>query len=63
MSKQSGSDNGGAMGCALVLLVAITAMPILGVFLAITGETIEVKLLGGALLIVGILVWLKLGIS
>lgn len=63
MSKQRGNDNGGAMGCALILFFAIVAMPILGLYLAVAGEESEVKLLGIALLIVGIIVWLKVGIG
>lgn len=60
MSKNNRSNDGG-MGCLAILVLAVIAMPLVGLYLAFTGESSEQKLLGVALLIVGIIVYAKFG--
>mgnify|MGYP003289917185 CR=1 FL=1 len=61
MSKKNNSDSG--IGCAMVLMLAVFAMPLVGLYLAVTGKENEQRILGLALLIVGIIVWIKIGIT
>lgn len=61
MSKKNNSDSG--IGCAMVLMLAVFAMPLVGLYLAVAGEDDAQKILGVALLIVGIIVWIKIGIT
>lgn len=61
MSKNNNSNDSG-IGCLLGLMLAIIAMPLLGLFLAVAGEKSEQKMLGVVLLIVGIMVWAKIGV-
>jgi len=60
MSKNSGSNDSG-MGCLAILVLAVIAMPLVGLYLALAGESSEQKFLGVALLIVGIIVYAKFG--
>lgn len=60
MSKNSRSNDGG-MGCLVILVLAVIAMPLVGLYLAFAGESSEQKMLGVALLIVGIIVYAKFG--
>ena len=60
MSKNSRSNDDG-MGCFVILILAVVAMPLVGLYLAFTGERSEQKILGVALLIVGIIVYAKFG--
>lgn len=60
MSKNSRSNDDG-MGCLVILILAVVAMPLVGLYLAFTGERSEQKILGVALLIVGIIVYAKFG--
>lgn len=60
MSKNSGNDDSG-MGCFVILILAVIAMPLVGLYLAFAGESSEQKMLGVALLIVGIIVYAKFG--
>ena len=62
MSKNNKSNDSG-IGCALVLMLAVFAMPLVGLYLAVAGEESEQKMLGVVLLIVGIIVWIKIGVS
>ncbi len=59
MSKNNESTGGG-VGCALVLMFAVIAMPFVGLYLIIAGKSDEQKLLGIALLVVSIIVYIKL---
>ncbi len=61
MSKDS-SNNGSGMGCLVALVLAVIAMPVLGIYLAFTGESSGQKFLGAALFVVGIIVYAKFGI-
>ena len=47
MSKNSGSNDGG-MGCLVILVLAVIAMPLVGLYLAFAGESSEQKFLGVA---------------
>ena len=57
MSKSSRSNDDG-MGCLVILVLAVIAMPLVGLYLAFAGESSAQKFLGVALLIVGIIVGL-----
>lgn len=60
MGKNS-SSNGGGMGCLVIALLAVVAMPVVGIYLVGAGETRGQKLLGLALFIVSIIVYAKFG--
>lgn len=62
MSRNNKSNDSG-IGCALVLILAVFAMPLVGLYLAVAGEEEGQKVLGVVLLIVGIIVWIKIGVS
>lgn len=62
MSRNNKSNDSG-IGCALVLMLAVFAMPLVGLYLAVAGEEEGQKVLGVVLLIVGIIVWIKIGVS
>lgn len=59
MSNNNRNDDGG-IGCLLMIIMCVVAMPIVGIMLASKEEGGE-KALGVALTIVGILVWVKMG--
>ena len=48
MSKNSRSNDSG-MGCLVMLVLAVIAMPLVGLYLAFAGESSEQKFLGVAL--------------
>ncbi len=60
MSNNNRSSDSGS-GCLVMVVLAIIAMPLVGLYLAFAGESSEQKLLGVALLIVGIIVYAKFG--
>lgn len=62
MSKSSRNDKGG-IGCLVILVLAVIAMPLVGLYLALAGESSEQKLLGVVLLFVGIIVYIKFGMA
>ena len=45
MSKNSRSNDSG-MGCLAILILAVIAMPLVGLYLAFAGESSEQKMLG-----------------
>lgn len=53
---------GGLIGLLAVMLLAIYAMPFVGAYVLITGKNDSSKLLGGSLLVVGIIIWIAMGI-
>lgn len=53
---------GDLMGLIAVALLAIVAMPLVGGYVLVTGKDEGSKLLGGALLVVGLIVWAALGL-
>lgn len=53
---------GGLIGLLAVMLLAIYAMPFVGGYVLITGKNDSSKLLGGSLLVVGIIIWIAMGI-
>ena len=59
MSNNRGNDSGS--GCLVMMILAVLAMPLVGLYLAFAGEKKEQKYLGVALLIVGIIVYAKVG--
>ena len=60
-SRSNNSSSGG--GCLVAVIMAVIAMPLLGLYLAFAGESDDQKVIGVALLIVGIIVWIKLGMA
>ena len=60
MSNNNRSSDSGT-GCLVMVVLAIIAMPLVGLYLAFAGESSEQKFLGVALLIVGIIVYAKFG--
>ena len=56
MSKNNRNSDSG-MGCVIILVLAVFAMPLVGLYLALAGEEKEQKVLGVILFIVGIIVW------
>ena len=61
MSNNNKSNDSGGLGCAFMLMMAVVAMPLLGLYLIAAGEEDGQRILGVALLIVGIIVWIKCG--
>ena len=53
---------GSLMGLLAIILLAVVEMPFLGGYVLITGKDEGSKLLGGSLLVVGIILWVALGI-
>ena len=53
---------GDLMGLITVALLAIVAMPLVGGYVLVTGKGEGSKLLGGALLVVGLIIWAVLGL-
>lgn len=56
-------NNDEGIGCILTMIVALIAMPLLGLYFIVAGKSSEQRLLGVALLIVGIIVWVKVGMA
>ena len=63
MSKDNRSNDSSGLGCVVMLFVAVVAMPLLGVYLISSAEEDGQRVLGVALLIVGIIVWIKMGMA
>ena len=53
---------GGLIGLLAIMLIAIYAMPFVGGYVLSTGKDDGSKLLGGSLLVVGIIIWIAMGI-
>ena len=53
---------GDLKGLIAVVLLAIVAMPLVGGYVLVTGKDEGRKLLGGALLVVGLIIWAVLGL-
>lgn len=53
---------GNLMGLLAVVVLAILAMPFVGGYVLVTGKNDGSKLLGGALLEVGLIIWAVLGL-
>lgn len=61
MSGNNRNNDSGGLGCAVMMIVAVVAMPLVGLYLLAAGKEDAQKILGVALLIVGIIVWIKFG--
>lgn len=55
-------SGGGLISLLAIMLIAIYAMPFVGGYVLITGKDDGSKLLGGSLLVVGIIIWIAMGI-
>ena len=62
MSSNRNSSGGCGWG-VILLILAVYAMPLVGLYLGVSGESDGEKGLGWVLFIVGILVYAKLGIT
>lgn len=58
-----GRGGGGIDGSLATIFLAIFALPIVGLVMLLNSETEENKTLGGALLVIGIIIWIVLGIA
>lgn len=54
-------NNDGELGCIIMLMMCVVAMPVVGIYMASKSEGQGEKVLGMALTVVGIIVWAKLG--
>lgn len=54
-------ENDGAIGCVVILLLAIFAMPIVGIYMMAKGDETQ-KGLGLVLTIIGAIIWIYLGV-
>lgn len=53
----------GIMGLIAIMLLAVWAMPFVGGYVLVTGKSDGSKLLGGSLLVIGIIIWIAMGIG
>lgn len=60
--RRSHGDNDGAIGCVVYMMLAIFAMPLVGLYLLCTGRN-EQKGLGIALIVVGLIIWVVIGVN
>lgn len=58
-----GGSGDGVITLLAVILLAIFAMPLVDGYLLVSGKDDGSKLLGGALLVVGIIIWIMLGMN
>ena len=58
--RRSHVDNDGAIGCVVYMMLAIFAMPLVGLYLLCAGRD-EQKGLGIALIVIGIIIWAVMG--
>ena len=56
MSKRTKGDDTG-MGCLALAILAVFCMPLVGIYMVLTGNN-EVKGIGVALTIVGVIAWI-----
>lgn len=56
MSNKRNNDDNNGLGCALMLLGIIVAMPLVGIYL-LTQSSDEDKATGAFLLILGVIIW------
>ena len=54
---QGGSDDSG-MGCLVMIILGLIAMPLVGLYMMISGQDSSQKTIGTILLIVGIIIWI-----
>lgn len=54
---QGGSDDSG-MGCLVMIILGLIAMPLVGLYMMISGKESSHKTIGAILLIVGIIIWI-----
>lgn len=52
-----GSSDASGMGCLVMIILALIAMPLVGVYMLISGKDSSQKTIGAILLIVGIIFW------
>ena len=55
-------QNDGGIGCAIMLLLAVFAMPIVGIYMIAKGDESQ-KVIGIVLTIIGIILWIYLGVQ
>lgn len=57
MSKNNNSSDDGAIGCLIMLIIGMVALPLVGIYLMVNGESDDAKAMGIVLLIIGIILW------
>ena len=53
------SDNSG-MGCIVALVLGVIALPLVGLWMALTGKESDQQALGIILTIIGIIIWIAI---
>lgn len=62
--KSRGSGDGGMIGCLAIFLLAIFALPFLGLYLLSRKDAgTGVRVLGGVLFFGGLILWIYLGVK
>lgn len=59
---RGGNSGGGIITLLVIIILAIYAMPLVGGYVLVTGKDEGSKVLGGSLLIVGIIIWIVMGV-
>lgn len=54
---QGSSDESG-MGCLVMIILGLIAMPLVGLYMMISGKDSSQKTIGTILLIIGIIIWI-----
>ena len=55
--RRGGSDDSG-LGCLVMIILGMLAMPLVGIYMLISGKDDGQKLIGAILAIVGIIIWI-----
>lgn len=61
-NRRQGNSDDGMMGCLAIVILAIIAMPIVGVVMMISKEQ-EKKTIGLILTIIGVVLWIVIGVN
>lgn len=55
--RRGGSDDSG-LGCLVMIILGMLAMPLVGIYMLISGKDDGQKVIGAILTIVGIIIWI-----
>lgn len=58
-NKNNSNDFPG-LGCLVTILLAIIAMPIVGLYLVFAGKGNDTKLIGMVMLVIGVILWISM---
>lgn len=56
--NRGGSSDDSGMGCLVMIIMALIAMPLVGLYMLIKGKDDGQKVIGLILLVVGIIIWI-----